>query len=99
MADPISQTTVIRDRIHTREAECKLIEIAQRLYASRSERAAMRGALMDAAALLDALAIDISDEHTIRGRITNQGVAMAALVTDCANAVFAMREKIEVPSV
>jgi hypothetical protein len=87
----------VNDRVHTREAERKLLEVACRLYPSRAERAAMRGALMDAAGLLDALATDIAAQHFKRGRITVRGLELAAMVNDCANTVFAMREKIEVP--
>lgn len=96
---PRQQTTddINLGRVHMREAERKILETAHRLYPSRVERAAMRGALMDACGVLDALATDISKEHTVKGRVTNRGLELVALVTDCSNVVFAMREKISVP--
>lgn len=57
----------------------------------------MRGALMDAAALLDALVVDVAAQHTVRGRVTNLGTELSLIVNECANTVFAMREKIEMP--
>jgi hypothetical protein len=57
----------------------------------------MRGALMGAAALLDALAVDIAAQHKVRGRVTKDGQRLAAMVTDCASTILSMREKIEVP--
>ena len=79
------------------EIERKLLSVATDMYREPNERAAMRGALMDAAGLLDAIATDIGREHFKRGRITNEGQKLALVVTRAADALMAMREKINVP--
>lgn len=79
------------------EAERVILPRALKMYPTHNERAAMRGALGDAAALCDALATQIGHDNRARGRITKQGLALAAAVTRAGNAIWAMREKIDVP--
>lgn len=78
------------------ETEAHLIEVAQRCYTEPNERAAMRGALMDAAALCDAWAAKIRDAHLIRGgkRVSKTGQNLAHVATECADLLQAMRDKI-----
>lgn len=78
------------------ETERKILACALSIYKTPDERAAMRGALGDAAALCDALATQIGHEHRSRGVIKKQGLALAAAVTKAADAIWQMREKIEV---
>lgn len=76
------------------EAERDILRMALDIYREPNERAAMRGALGDAAALCDAIAIDIGNQNRVRGRITNKGLAMALAVSRAGDAIFMMREKI-----
>jgi hypothetical protein len=57
----------------------------------------MRGALGDAAALCDALARDIATENSPRGRVTKLGRKLEAIAKRCGDAIWAMREKVDVP--
>lgn len=76
------------------KAERNLLEHSLRYYATHGERSAMRCALADAAALLDAYARDVSESHR-RGRyIKKRGQEDAKLITQAANLIWAMREKI-----
>lgn len=78
------------------EAEKQILDSSLRVYQARAERVAMRCALGDAAALCDALAAQIGREHRYHGRIKKEGLALAAAVTRAADAIWAMREKIDV---
>jgi len=66
-------------------------------YRTREHRAAMRGALGDAAVLCDALARDIAAENSSRGRQTKRGQQLEAIAKRCGDAIWAMREKVSVP--
>lgn len=63
-------------------------------YQSREQRAAMRGALSDAAHLCDALAAEISMK---RGRTSKKRLELAFAAKRCGDAIWAMREKVNVP--
>lgn len=76
----------------------RLVKVAQEVYTSHNERAAMRCALGDAAALCDSLAKEVA--HTNRGRrgrgpVTKQGEQLALIAKRCADEIWSMREKIE----
>lgn len=80
-------------------AEKHLYEVAISIYRQPSERAAMRGALSDAASLLDALSRDVAAENRGyggKGPVTKRGLELEALVKRCADTVWAMCEKIKV---
>ena len=70
-----------------RTAEKHILEIARRCYPSREQRAAVRGGLGDAAALCDAIA---------KVQKTKAEEAVAKL---CADAIWEMRNKLQVPHV
>ena len=48
----------------------------------------------DAAHMCDAIAADILREHTVRGKVTKQGRALAAACKRCGDAIWNMREKL-----
>lgn len=78
-------------------AEKRIYEVATSIYRQPAERAAMRGALGDAAALLDALSRDVAAEHRGHGRhspVTKKGLELEALVKRCADLLWLYREKI-----
>lgn len=78
-------------------AERQIVDSSHRVYDERAERVAMRCALGDAAALCDAIARDLADENRKRGGgVTKLGVLLALVATRCGNAIWAMRDKIEV---
>ena len=84
------------------EAERNILAMALSIYREPNERAAMRGALGDAAALLDAIALDIRKQHRKRltggklGIVTKEGRMLGSAVTRAANAIAAMRDKIPI---
>jgi len=49
----------------------------------------------DAAHMCDAIAADILREHTVNGRVTKQGEALAAAVKRAGDAIWRMREKLQ----
>lgn len=63
-------------------------------YTTAKERAAYRAGMGSAAAICDAVARQAEESNRARGRITQAGVAMAAVATDCADRIWAEREKI-----
>jgi len=69
-------------------------------YKTPRERAALRCALGDAAALCDGLAREIAAENKGRGgkgAVTKRGLELEAIAKRCGDAIWAMREKINVP--
>lgn len=79
--------------------EEKMLNVALDSYKSPRERAAMRSALGDAAALCDGLSRDIAAENRGRngkGAVTKRGLELEAIAKRCGDAIWAMREKIEV---
>jgi hypothetical protein len=79
------------------EAERKMLKAALNTYQTTEERAALRCALGDAAALADTLALQIENENrTARGHVTKHGRALAAAVRRAGDDIWAMREKIDV---
>jgi hypothetical protein len=79
----------------------KLIGVSMRAYTERQERAAMRCAMGDAAALCDAIAREMAARSRGRGgkgAVTKQGLILEAVAKRCADAIWAMREMIDVPS-
>lgn len=80
------------------EAERRILSLSLKTYALRNERAALRCGLIDAAGLCDALATVIRHENRMRGgKITKRGQMLAMVATRAADAIMAMREKVEVP--
>lgn len=75
----------------------KLLAVSLDIYQTSRERAAMRCALSDATALLDSIANEIREANRAKGtskHITKQGHQWAAIAERCANAIWAMRERI-----
>ncbi len=78
----------------------RMARIAQESYQTRDERAALRCGMSDAVALCDALAREIAAENRGRngkGAVTKRGLELEAIAKRCADAIWAMREKINVP--
>jgi hypothetical protein len=74
-----------------------LAKSSQAVYQAHSERAALRCALGDAAALCDGLSRDIAAENRGyggKGPVTKRGLELEAIAKRCADAIWAMREKI-----
>jgi|SRR5712671_2314706 len=69
----------------------RIIAASLNAYRSPEERAAMRGALEDAAHLCDAIAADVS---TKRGRTSKQRLKLGYAAKRCGDAIWAMREKV-----
>ncbi len=70
-------------------------------YTSRTERAALRSALGDAAGLCDWIARDIVQEHRGnhgKGATTKRGRELEAVAKRCADAIWALRDHIKVPA-
>lgn len=68
-----------------------------RVYTDRAERVAMRCALGDAAALCDALAEQTKRQNSYSGgRVTQVGQTLAEAVKTAGDAIWAMREMIDV---
>ena len=80
------------------EVERKLLEVALRMYHRPEQRVAMRGALGDAASLLDAMADEVGNDGRVRGRIKKEALAQSVLLSRAADRICAMRDKIEVNS-
>lgn len=79
------------------EAERRILETACSVYKTPEERAAMRGAIMDACGLLDAIATNIGNDGRLgSGYIKKRHREDAALLTKAANRLMAMRDKISV---
>ena len=77
----------------------RMVELSKQTYTEFGERAALRCALGDAAAMCDGLARDIAAENTIRGAgktVTKRGLELEAVAKRCGDAIWAMREKISV---
>lgn len=80
------------------EAERRLLSVSCGTYKTHGERSAMRCALGDAAALCDAIAVDVTDEYRGRGGVIKKhGQELAQVLAHAASLIWAMREKIEVP--
>lgn len=77
------------------EAERRIVDCALRMYRSDEERAAMRGALGDAAGLCDALSEMAKRQNTYSGgRVTQGGQVIADTFKQAGDAIWAMRDKI-----
>lgn len=74
----------------------RIVDSAVRLYPSRVERVAMRGALGDAAAFCDVLAEDIARRYSHHGRVTILGKELVFAVKTAGDGIWAMRSKIAV---
>jgi hypothetical protein len=82
------------------EQVAHLLNMAMDGYRTPGERAALRCALGDAAALCDGLARQIAAENRGRGgkgAVTKRGLELEAIAKRCGDAIWAMREKIDVP--
>ena len=74
--------------------------LAMQTYKTHGERAALRCALGDAAALCDGLAREIAAENTVRGAgrtVTKRGLALEAIAKRCGDAIWKMRESVTMP--
>ncbi len=81
------------------EVSHNLSNRAQSIYKAPNERAAIRCALGDAAALCDWLVKGIKAEnrgHKGKGAVTKRGHELAAVAKRCADAIWEMRELIHV---
>lgn len=75
-------------------------------YRGREQRAAMRAVLGDATALCEVIAKRIEQENRGRkgrgrkgrGPITKHGRELAAIAMCCADAIWAMRDKVDIPA-
>ena len=56
----------------------------------RISRSAVRSGLGDAAHLCDAIADDICDEKTVRGKLTKEGIALIAALKRVSDAIWTM---------
>lgn len=77
-----------------------MLNMALEGYKTMGERAALRCALGDAAALCDGLAREIASENRGRGgkgAVTKLGLRLEEIAKRCADEIWAMREKIDVP--
>jgi hypothetical protein len=82
------------------EQVAHLLNMALDGYKTAGERAALRCALGDAAAICDGLARVIAAENRGRGgkgAVTKRGLELEAVAKRCGDAIWAMREKIDVP--
>lgn len=78
----------------------RMLNVALDTYKTAGERAAMRSAFGDAAALCDALAREIAAENRGRkgkGAVTKLGLKLEEVAKRCGDAIWQMREQIEVP--
>lgn len=72
---------------------------AMSVYTQPSERAALRCALGDAASLCDAMVRETERANRTRGnRVSQGGLALAGAIKGAADAIWAMREMIDVES-
>lgn len=81
------------------ERVAHLLNMALDGYKTAGERAALRCALGDAAALCDGLAREIAAENRGRGgkgAVTKLGLKLEAIAKRCGDEIWAMREKINV---
>ena len=82
----------------TREdMKAHMLNMALEGYKTDRERAALRCALGDAAALCDGLAREIAAENRGRdgkGAVTHLGLKLEEIAKRCADEIWAMREKI-----
>lgn len=77
-----------------------LLNMALDGYKTPGERAALRCALGDAASICDGLARVIAAESRGRGgkgAVTKRGLELEAVAKRCGDAIWAMRERIDVP--
>ena len=79
------------------EAERRILATALSIYKAGSERAAMRGAIMDACGLLDAIATNVQNDGRRRGYIKKRAREDALMLTRAADRLMKMRDKINVP--
>lgn len=75
----------------------RMVELSKQTYTESGERAALRCAFGDAAAMCDGIARDIAAENKGRGgagAVTKLGLHLEAVAKRCGNAIWEMREKI-----
>lgn len=89
--DDTPETGIVAAEVPTAR---RMAEASCRAYPGRTERAAMRSGIGDAAHLCDAIERDIRAEHTVRGRVTNLGQQLAAVAKRCGDAVWEMRDMV-----
>lgn len=65
-------------------------------YKAPNERAALRAGLGTAAGVCDLFLQRIRQQHTKRGRLTKEGLALMELVQEIGDAIWAEREKVDV---
>lgn len=75
-----------------------LVESSKRIYQQASERAAMRGGMMDAAALCDKLATEMIAQNRRGNRMPRRlALQMASAFSRCGDEIMRMRDRVEVP--
>ena len=87
-------------KVIIKNQKSRMLNIALDTYKTAKERAAMRSAFGDAAALCDGLARDIADENRGRGgkgAVTKLGLKLEAIAKRCGDEIWNMREQIDVP--
>lgn len=72
----------------------KLAEAAMKAHPSHDARSALRCALGDASALIDAMATEVLSENTVRSYVKKRAREDALLLKRAADAIWAMREKV-----
>jgi uncharacterized membrane protein len=75
----------------------RLVAVSIRVHPARDARVGMRSGMLDAAALCDALAKVIENEHRGRGgKVRKRGVELAAIAKRCGDAIEKMRDGVDV---
>lgn len=80
----------------TPERIASILRMSLASYETPDMRAAMRGALGDAAALCDALGSELIAQNTRRGRVNKRTAEMAAAFKRCGDEIWRMRETVRV---
>lgn len=80
----------------TPERIAAIIRMSLDSYTTPDMRAAMRGALGDAAALCDALGSELIAQNTRGGRVNKRTAEMAAAFKRCGDEIWRMRETVRV---
>jgi hypothetical protein len=81
------------------DSDERFMKMSLDLYRSVEQRAAMRGALSDAAHLCGAIAKEIEAANPGRGKgsVSSIGQRSAYIAKRCSDRIWAMRDKIKVP--
>lgn len=74
-----------------------VLDADKKIYTSRRERAALRAALGTATMICDIQARRLAAANTHRGRLTHVGEFVVLEAKRCADAIWAARERIDIP--